>query len=56
MADVLVYGHTHQVVQETRKGILHLNPGECCGWVAGKSTIATLDTDSLMVETVDLRQ
>ena len=27
--DVVVFGHTHQYVQEERKGILWLNPGSC---------------------------
>jgi putative phosphoesterase len=44
-ADVLVYGHTHTVVNEDRDGVLHLNAGECCGWVTGNATIAVLDTD-----------
>jgi len=55
-ADVLVYGHTHQIVNERREGVLHLNPGECCGWVTGTATIATLDTDTLRAEIIHLEQ
>ncbi|MDA1016099.1 MAG: metallophosphoesterase [Planctomycetota bacterium] len=50
----IIYGHTHQIVNETRGGVLHLNPGECCGWVTGKPTVATLDTDNMHVEIVPL--
>ena len=27
--DVVVYGHSHKYAQETRDGILYLNPGSC---------------------------
>lgn len=53
-ADVVLFGHTHEVLVEHRNGVLHLNPGECCGWVTGKPTIATLDTDSRRVEIIPL--
>jgi predicted phosphodiesterase len=42
------------VVNERRDGRLFLNPGECCGWVSGRSTIAMLNTDSLSAEIIDL--
>ena len=51
-ADVIVFGHTHQFVNEMRNGILHVNPGESCGWVTGKSTVATLSTDNLACEII----
>ncbi len=54
-ADVLVTGHTHQVVNETRRGVLHLNPGEACGWVHGRCTAAILDTERLSAEIIELR-
>jgi putative phosphoesterase len=53
-ADVVITGHTHEVVNERRDGRLFLNPGECCGWVSGRSTIAMLNTDSLSAEIIDL--
>ena len=42
--DVVVHGHTH--IYETRiKGkTLVVNPGEVCGYLTGKSTLALLDT------------
>jgi len=53
-ADVVISGHTHEIVTETRDGVLYLNPGECCGWLTGRCTVALLDTETLDVETVDL--
>ncbi len=53
-ADVVVFGHTHQAVTEKRNGVLHVNPGECCGWVTGRATVAVLDTDSLEVQLIEL--
>jgi len=55
-AGVLVFGHTHEIVNERRDGVLHLNPGECCGWVNGDATIATLDTDTMQAEIIRLKK
>ncbi|QDU64528.1 phosphodiesterase [Planctomycetes bacterium Pan216] len=52
--DVVIFGHTHQVTIEERRGSLWLNPGECCGWVTGKATAALLDTETLKAEIVEL--
>jgi len=42
--DVVVHGHTH-VAEIHRKGkTLVVNPGEVCGYLTGKSTLALLDT------------
>lgn len=53
-ADIIVTGHTHEVVNERYDGKLFLNPGECCGWVHGRCTVAVLDTDSLSAEIVEV--
>ena len=53
-ADVVITGHTHEVVNEKRDGQLILNPGECCGWVTGRCTVAVLDLDALEAEIVEL--
>jgi len=53
-AEVVVSGHTHDVVNEVVGGVLHLNPGECGGWLTGRCTIAILDTETLAAEIVDL--
>lgn len=52
--DVLVRGHTH-VAKTYRKGrTLVINPGEACGYLTGKATIAIFDTASLDVQIVQL--
>jgi len=53
-ADVVVFGHTHQVARDPREGVLWLNPGECCGWLTGRCTAAVLDTDTLAAEIIEL--
>lgn len=53
-ADVVITGHTHQVVNETRDGQLRLNPGECCGWVNGRCTVAILDLAALSAQIVEV--
>ena len=55
-ADVVITGHTHQVVNEMRNGSLLLNPGECCGWTTDRCTIATLDLDTLEAEILEVHE
>jgi len=54
-AEVVITGHTHEVVNETRDGRLFLNPGECCGWVNGRCTVAILDTTEPKAEIAELK-
>ena len=49
-AEVIVFGHTHLPQVERRENILIVNPGEACGWLSGKPTVAILDTLSLSVD------
>jgi len=53
-ADVLVSGHNHEVSTSTRGGTLYLNPGECCGWLTGRATVALLETEDLSVQIRDI--
>ena len=55
-ADVIITGHTHQVVNETRDGKLYLNPGECCGWLTDKCTVAILDLQTLKADIVEIHE
>ncbi len=51
--DIVIYGHTHEV--DVRRGAaLIINPGECCGYLTGKRTVALLDTENMDVEIVEL--
>jgi len=42
-ADVVISGHNHVASVEQRDRTLLLNPGECCGWVHDRCTVALLD-------------
>jgi len=53
-ADIVISGHTHEIVNEKRDGKLILNPGECCGWVNDKCTVAILETDTLDVRIIEI--
>jgi len=52
--DVVVYGHTH-IAEIRRKGeTLVVNPGEVCGYLSGKSTLALLDTVKREAKIIEL--
>lgn len=53
-ADIVITGHTHEVVNRVDGGRLLLNPGECCGWVTGLCTVAVLDTKGPSAEICEL--
>ncbi len=55
-ADIIITGHTHEVVNRFDGPRLFLNPGECCGWVTGRCTVAVLDTDGPSAQIHDLEQ
>ncbi|MEX1016492.1 MAG: metallophosphoesterase [Phycisphaeraceae bacterium] len=55
-ADVIITGHTHSIVNEQKDGTLYLNPGECCGWVTDRCTVALLDLTTLKAEIVDIHE
>ena len=52
--DVVVHGHTHQTQVRTLCGTLVINPGEACGYLTGRPTVAVLDTGSRNVELLSL--
>ena len=52
--DVVVHGHTH-VHEIRRKGkTLVVNPGEVCGYLTGKSSLALLDTAKREARIIEL--
>lgn len=55
-ADVVITGHTHGVVNEVKDGRLLLNPGECCGWLSDRCTVAVLDMLTLKAEIVEVHE
>lgn len=44
--DVIVHGHSHTAEIKKKNGTLKVNPGEVCGYLTGKSTIAFLDVNN----------
>ena len=52
--NVILYGHTHRTDLHKIGKTLIVNPGECGGWLTGKSTIALLDLETLEAKIVDL--
>lgn len=52
--DAVCYGHTHNPDVQTTGRPLIINPGECCGYLTGRATVAVLDADTLHVELIDL--
>ena len=51
--DLIVCGHTHQPTISGDRPLV-INPGECGGWVTGRSTAAVLDTDTMTAELLEL--
>jgi len=52
--DLVISGHTHIVSQSRNGKTIALNPGEICGYVSGRSTIATFETSSQRIEILDI--
>ncbi|MBU7016047.1 MAG: metallophosphoesterase [Theionarchaea archaeon] len=51
--DLIVYGHTHEPEIRGGNPIL-INPGECCGYLSDRSTVAIFDTEKRKGEIIDL--
>ncbi|MDH5374862.1 MAG: metallophosphoesterase [Candidatus Bathyarchaeota archaeon] len=52
--DVVVYGHTHNAEVYRKGKTLVVNPGEVCGYLTGKSTVALLDIDKREAKVIEL--
>lgn len=62
-ADVVVTGHTHEIVNARGSGsgatpggphTLFLNPGECGGWLTDRCTVMLLDTETLEAQVIEV--
>jgi putative phosphoesterase len=53
MYDVVVRGHTHRAKVTGRRPLV-VNPGEVCGYLTGKETVALLDLVRLRVRIIEL--
>jgi len=52
--DVIIYGHTHHEDLYKEGKTTVINPGECGGWLTGKSTIAILELTDMSVDIINL--
>lgn len=52
--DLVIYGHTHEPVVKHIKNTLLLNPGELCGWLYGKPSVALVDLNKMKAEIIQL--
>ncbi len=52
--DVVVHGHTHEAKIYRKGRTLVVNPGEVCGYLSGRSTIAIFDTKTLEARIITL--
>ena len=52
--DFIVHGHTHEAKIYRKGKTLIVNPGEVCGYLSGKSTVAILNTETLEVKIIQL--
>lgn len=52
--DTIVHGHSHMKGIHRRGKTLMVNPGEVCGYLTGKPTIALLDTVKHEAEIIEL--
>ena len=52
--DLIIYGHTHEI--DIREGQpLVVNPGECGGWLTGRSTVAIVDLETMETKIYDFQ-
>ena len=52
--DAVVYGHAHTVGVRRVGKTLVINPGEVCGYLTGRTTIALLDTEKKEAKVVEI--
>ncbi len=52
--DLVIYGHTHVADIRTVKRTLIVNPGEVCGYLYGKPTVALVNLEKLSAEVIEL--
>jgi len=52
--DLIISGHTHSISKLQSARTTRLNPGEICGYLSGRATIATFDTSTRKIEILDI--
>lgn len=51
--DIVALGHSHTPLIEKRGRTLVVNPGECCGYLSGKRTLALVDTETMSADLIE---
>jgi len=46
-AQLVIFGHTHKPEIRHKASSILINPGECCGWLSNRSSVATIDLHTL---------
>jgi len=54
--DVIIHGHVHEAKAYKKGKTLIINPGEVCGYLTGKPSIALLDTKTLDAKIIPLEE
>jgi putative phosphoesterase len=52
--DAVIHGHVHSVDVRKKGKTLIVNPGEVCGYLSGKSTMALLDTEKREAKIIEI--
>jgi putative phosphoesterase len=53
---VIISGHTHEASIKKIGTSLVINPGEACGYLTGKATVAIIDLKSMKAELITLQE
>jgi putative phosphoesterase len=53
-ASYVFHGHTHDAVVREVGQVKAVNPGEACGWLSGKSTMAVVDLETGECEIIEI--
>jgi len=52
--DVIIHGHVHEAKAYKKDETLIINPGEVCGYLTGKPSVAILDTKTMKTRIIPL--
>lgn len=53
--DIIIHGHVHEAKAYKKGRTLIINPGEVCGYLTGKPSIAVLNTESMEARIIPLK-
>ena len=53
--DIILSGHTHNLVNRKKNGVLIVNPGELCGYLTDRATFAIIDTETMDAEIIEIQ-